>query len=72
MRRLRLRSVISVAARARQKETKALVAEVSSGGAVLGASVWARHHDEAVFVHRDDLRKVAEELLRIANKRSRH
>ena len=39
-----------------------LVTVVRDGEYVLGANVWARGRDEAVFVSGDDLKRVAEEL----------
>ena len=65
--RLRLRSVGSASELNRRASDKSvLVTEVSSGGALLGASVWARYRDEAVLVHAEDLERVGKELLRLA------
>lgn len=51
--------------RARQ----ALVTAVYKGDLVVGAHVWARGKDEAVFVEGSDLKRVAEELGHLDNSR---
>ncbi len=65
----RLKSVHTVAELRRRKADKTvLVTEVESGGELLGANVWGKYRDDAVFVHESDLERVGKELLKLSEK----
>lgn len=64
-RRLRRENHVGQDGRAQQM----LVTAVRDGECVLGANVWARGKDEAVFVEGSDLKRVAQELLSLDDER---